>query len=71
MLKDIERGAPSQNTPGNALLNAYYTAVTTKTAAANMQFSDTIINDIDAFQLPMYNRAAIQVAQALRCTLSK
>jgi hypothetical protein len=67
----IERGAPSQNTPGNALLNAYFTAVTTKTPAANMQFSDTIVNEIDAFQLPLYNRAAIQVAQALRCTLSK
>jgi hypothetical protein len=67
----IERGAPSANTPGNALLKDYYQQVTQKTPAANMQFSDSIMNDIDTLQFPLYNRAAILVAQALRCTLSK
>jgi hypothetical protein len=66
----IQRGAPSGNSAGNALLNAYYTAVTGKTAAANMQFSDQIITDIDSFQSPVGTHAAIVIAQALRLSLS-
>jgi hypothetical protein len=66
----LERGSPSANSTGNALLNAYYNAVTGKTAPANMQFSDQIITDIDAFQSPVGTHAAIVVAQALRLSLS-
>jgi hypothetical protein len=68
----IDRGSPttSPDSDGNALLNTYYTAVTTKTAVAGMKFSNSIITDIDALQTPVYPRAAILVAQALRLTLS-
>jgi hypothetical protein len=66
----IARGSVSGNTAGNALLNDYYTKVTGKTATANMQFSDTIINDVDAFQSPVFPRAAIIIAQALKLGLS-
>ena len=66
----IERGSVSGNTAGNAILNAYYAAVTGKTPAANMQFSDQIMTDIDAFQAPIFPRAAINVARELRLGLS-
>jgi hypothetical protein len=67
------RGSVSGNTAGNAILNSYYNAIQTgtgKTAAANMQFSDQVIADIDAFQAPVFPRAAIIVAQALKLGLS-
>src|SRR2546423_5422531 len=66
----IERGSPAGNSTGNALLNQYYNAVTGKTAAANMQFSDQVITDIDAFQAPVGTHGAILIAQALRVSLS-
>ena len=66
----IARGSVSGNTAGNAVLNAYYQAVTGKTPAANMQFSDAIITDIDAFQSPVFPRAAINVARELKLALS-
>ena len=66
----IARGSPSGNTPGNALLNAYYNAVTGKTASASMQFSDQIITDIDAFQSPEGTKAAIAAAAALKLRIS-
>jgi hypothetical protein len=66
----LERGSPSGNAAGNALLNAYYNTVTGKTATANMQFSDSIITDIDAFQSPAGTHPAIVIAQALRLSLS-
>ena len=66
----VERGAVSGNSAGNAVLNAYYEAVTGKTATANMQFSDQIMTYIDAFNCPMFPRAAIKVAQALKLALS-
>lgn len=66
----IDRGAPSGNTAGNALLNAYYNEVTGKTAAANMQFSDAIITDIDAFQSPVGTKGALTIAAALKLKIS-
>jgi hypothetical protein len=66
----VARGAQAGNTPGNTLLNQYYTAVTGVTAPANLQFSDAIINQIDAFQSVLGTHPSIVVAQALRCALS-
>jgi hypothetical protein len=68
----IERGSPSGNAAGNALLNQYYNNIQAglKTAGANMQFSDQIITDIDAFQSPVGTHGAIVIAQALRLSLS-
>jgi hypothetical protein len=66
----LQRGSPAGNAAGNALLNQYYTTVTGKTATANMQFSDQIITDIDAFQTPVGTHGAIVLAQALRLSLS-
>jgi len=65
----VLRGSPSGATPGNSLLNQYYATVTTKTAAANMQFSDQIISDLDSLQVAMGTHATIVVAQALRVAL--
>ena len=66
----IERNSPSVNTAGNALLNDYYFKVTGKAAAANMQFSDQIMTDIDTLQFPLGTRAAIVLAQQLKLKLS-
>jgi hypothetical protein len=66
----IERGAVSGNTAGNALLNDYYQKVTGKTPAADMQFSDQIMTDIDTLQFPLGTRAAIVIAQQLKLKLS-
>ena len=66
----LARGAVSGNTAGNALLNQYYNTVTGKTAAANMQFSDQVITDIDTLQFACPTHTAILIAQALRCALS-
>jgi hypothetical protein len=66
----IQRGAPNGNSPGNSILSQYYTAVTNVQAPANLQFSDAIINQVDAFQQIMGTHQAIVVAQALHMTLS-
>jgi hypothetical protein len=66
----IARGSPSGNSPGNALLNSYYNTVTGKTAAANMQFSDSIITDIDAFQSALGTKAALGIANVFRLKLA-
>ncbi|HYO08558.1 MAG TPA: hypothetical protein VER17_06260, partial [Tepidisphaeraceae bacterium] len=64
------RGAVSQNTAGNALLNSYYKALTNKDAPANLQFSTSLINDIDSFQGVLGTKLAIQMASALRMGLA-
>jgi hypothetical protein len=66
----IARGSVDTSTNGNALLNTYYTNLTGKTASANMKFSNSVINDVDAFQAAEGTHAAIVVAQALRLSLS-
>jgi hypothetical protein len=64
------RGSVAQNTVGNSLLNQYYTAITTKKATANMQFSTTLINDVDSFQGIMGTKLTLQLANALRMGLA-
>ena len=66
----IARGSVSGNTAGNAVLNDYYAKLTGKTPAANMQFSDTILTDIDAFNTVIGPREAVRVANTLRLGLS-
>ncbi|MEA2710263.1 MAG: hypothetical protein QOF78_2864 [Phycisphaerales bacterium] len=66
----IARGSVSGNTAGNAVLNDYYLKLTGKTPAANMQFSDTIMTDIDALNLVIGPREAVRVANALRLAMS-
>lgn len=66
----IARGAVTGNTPGNAVLNDYYARLTGKTPAANMQFSDQIMTDIDAFNNFIGPREAVRAANALRLRLS-
>jgi hypothetical protein len=66
----IARGSVSGNSPGNAVLNDYYAKLTGKTPAANMQFSDSILADLDAFNTVIGPREAVRVANALRLTLS-
>ena len=60
------RGAVSQTTPGNALLRQYFTAITTKAAPANQNFSGSILTEFDAFQAPIGTAAAVKLAGALR-----
>jgi hypothetical protein len=67
----IARGAVNGNTPGNALLEQYYTSVTGVKPPAGLEFSDAIITQIDAFQSPVGTHTAILIAQALRLDLSK
>jgi hypothetical protein len=66
----IARGSVAGNTAGNAVLNDYYAKLTGKTPAANMQFSDQVMTDIDAFNNFIGPREAVRVANALRLTLS-
>ena len=68
--KYIERGSVDTTAPGNALLESYYTKVTNRAATPGMQFSNTIINDIDSFQAPLGTHGAILIAQALKLGLS-
>jgi hypothetical protein len=66
----IARGSVAGNTAGNAVLNDYYAKLAGKTPAANMQFSDTILTDIDAMNTVIGPREAVRIANALRLTLS-
>jgi hypothetical protein len=66
----IARGSVSGNTAGNAILNAYYAKFTGKTPAANMQFSDQVMTDIDNFNNFIGPREAVRVANGLKLGLS-
>ena len=66
----IARGSVNGNTAGNAILNDYYAKFTGRTAATNMQFSDQIMTDIDAFNNYIRPREAVRVANALKLGLS-
>ncbi len=66
----IARGSVDTTSPGNALLNEYYTNLTGKTPSANMKISTQIIDDVDAFQGIIGTHQAIEVAQALGLALS-
>jgi hypothetical protein len=66
----VERGSVSGNTAGNAVLNDYYTRLAGKTPAANMQFSDQILTDLDTINTVIGPREAVRIANALRLGLS-
>ncbi len=64
------RGDTDNSTPGNNVLDAYYTAITGKAASNGMQFSDSLINDIDGFQAIISTTNAITLAGDLKLGIS-
>ncbi|HEX8524715.1 MAG TPA: hypothetical protein VF669_20850, partial [Tepidisphaeraceae bacterium] len=64
------RGSPANPTPGNAILNQYYANMKGTAAPAGLQFSQSLIQDIDGFQQIIGTKQAITLAGALRLGLS-
>ena len=66
----IKRGAISQNTNGNELLEAYITAITGTTPVGDVNFSDSLITSIDNSQKIVSVKSTISLARHLRLQIA-
>ncbi len=67
----IARGSPvGLTTAGNSMLDTYYTAITGKAAPNGLQFTDSLIKDIDGFQAIISTTNAITLAGDLKLGIS-